>query len=123
MESKTILIVEDDVLTQKVYYQKLVSLGYGVILAATAKEGLSDAMKKKPSLILLDIMLSGSDMNGFDVLEFLKKNEELKKIPVMVLTNLDSEAKVAKEIGAVEYLVKANVSLDEVIQKIVKYLK
>src|SRR3989344_3618292 len=118
MSQKKILIVEDDIQTQRVYHNKLTSVGYAVILAATGKEGLFSAKKIKPDLVILDIMLPGTGMNGFDVLEAMKKDSNLKNIPVLVLTNLDTEEKVAKEIGANEYLVKANISIDDLVEKV-----
>ncbi|OGM04169.1 hypothetical protein A2715_05215 [Candidatus Woesebacteria bacterium RIFCSPHIGHO2_01_FULL_39_32] len=123
MSQKKILIVEDDIQTQRVYHNKLTSEGYAVVLAATGKEGVFTAKKIRPDLVILDIMLPGTGMNGFDVLENMKKDQELKNIPVLVLTNLDTEERVAKEIGANEYLVKANVSIDEVAERVNKRLQ
>ncbi len=120
--AKKVLVIEDDLKTQRVYYQRLSDEGYGVVLAATGSEAISSVKGQKPDLIILDIMLPGG-MNGFDVLEQLKKDEVMKKIPVVVLTNLDTEAKVAKQIGAEGYLVKANVSIEDVIVEINQYLK
>jgi len=59
-------------------------------------------------------------MNGFDVLEDMKRNPNSQAIPVIMLTNLDSEEKVAKEVGADEYLVKADHSIDEIVERIQK---
>lgn len=112
-----ILIVEDDSVTQKIYLDKLKKEGYDVEIAATGNEGLTIAFKKAPDLIILDIMLR-EKLNGFDVLEELKKRPETKNIPVLILSNLGGEEKVAKEIGAVEYLIKANTSLEEIINKV-----
>ncbi len=117
----TVLVVEDDQNAQKIYIEKLKLEALDVITTGSGKEGLFYAKEKKPDLILLDIMLGGN-FNGFDVLESLKKDESLKKIPVLVLTNLDSEEKVAKEIGAIEYLVKANTSIDTLVVKIKSHL-
>jgi len=57
-------------------------------------------------------------MNGFDILEELKRRDQWKAIPVIMMTNLDSEEKTAREIGAADYIVKSNVSLDEIISRI-----
>lgn len=73
-------------------------------------------------LVLLDIMLPGG-MNGFDVLEDLKRNQLTSSIPVIVLTNLDSERETALKIGAADYAVKANTSIEETVQKIKQQLK
>lgn len=70
-----------------------------------------------PDLVLLDIMLPGG-LNGFDVLEQMKREETLRKIPVVILTNLDTEEKTSKLIGADDYIIKANTSLAEIVAKI-----
>lgn len=119
--NKNILIVEDDPGILTVYTEKLKVEGFAVTSAKTGKEGLTLIKKVKPDLVLLDIMLPG-ELNGFDVLESIKKDEELKGIPVIVLTNVGDEEKVAKDIGAVDYLVKANTDLNQVVEKIKTYL-
>lgn len=117
-----ILIIEDDEILVRMYQKKLVSYGYEVIEARDGVEGLTQAQTHKPDLILLDIMLPGG-MNGFDLLEKLKKDAATKAIQVLILTNLESEEKVAKEIGAAGYLVKANNKPDQVIAAIKKLLE
>lgn len=112
-----ILIIEDDAQLVKLYESMFTDAGFGVITAGTGDAGLQLAAKEKPDAIILDIMLPGG-MNGFDVLELLKRTEELKKIPVFILTNLDSEEKVAREIGAADYIIKAHVDPKQVVQKI-----
>lgn len=114
---KKILIVEDDLHLQVIYQESLAPLGAEVLLAITGAQGLQMAKEKKPDLIILDIMLP-LGMNGFDVLEQLKRDPELKNIPVVVLTNLDSERKTALDIGAVDYLVKANTSIADVVARV-----
>ena len=114
---KKILIVEDDLKTQKIYFDKLTLEGFEVICTPSASEGLTFAKEKRPDVILLDVMLQDK-MNGFDVLEFMKKDSDLSKIPVLVMTNLGGQENVAKEIGAFDYIVKANSSIEEVVAKI-----
>lgn len=116
-----ILLIEDNEQLVKLYQGKLEDEGYEVYVAATGAAGLNLIQKKKPDLIILDIMLPGG-INGFDVLERLKADRELKKIPVFVLTNLESEEKVAKEIGATDYAIKAHVDPKDVLKKIRKIL-
>lgn len=111
---KKILIVEDDLHLQVIYQESLKPLGAEVLLAITGQQGLQMAKEHKPDLVILDIMLP-LGLNGFDVLEQLKRDPELKNIPVVVLTNLDSERKTALDIGAVDYLVKANTSIQDVV--------
>lgn len=100
-----ILFVEDDESFVKAYLAKLESEGFNVNVAGNGQSAVFSAKKDLPDCIILDIMLEGN-MNGFDVLEALKNDPTTKNVPVLVLTNLDSEEKVAKQIGASEYLVK-----------------
>jgi DNA-binding response OmpR family regulator len=114
---KRLMMIEDDVSLHKVYKDAFAEIDVEVDLATTGKEGLDKIMKNPPDLILLDIMLPGG-MNGFDVGEQLKKNTKTRSIPVLILTNLDSEKASAQAIGAADYLVKANTSLAEVVKKV-----
>jgi DNA-binding response OmpR family regulator len=118
---KKILIIEDDIQLRKIYAIKLEEAGYEVASYATGAEGLEAIKEKLPDLIILDIMLPGG-MNGFDVLEQLKNNPHLRTIPVIILTNLDSEEHTASTVGSVEYIVKTNISLDDIVKKVQSYV-
>lgn len=121
-DSALILIIEDDLPLQNAYQTALTKAGYEIVFATTGKEGLESAKTAKPKLVLLDLMLPGG-MNGFDVLERLKADQTLSKIPVFVLTNLDNEKDTALKIGADKYFVKSNISIDNVISEIDGVLK
>jgi len=112
-----LLFIEDDDQLIKLYKNILEDEGFIVTTAQTGKDGLGQLSKDRPDLIILDIMLPGG-MNGFDVLEQLKKTDEYKTIPIFVLTNLDGEEKMAKKIGAVDCIVKAHVDPKDVVLKI-----
>jgi DNA-binding response OmpR family regulator len=114
---KSILVIEDDATLQMVYRQKFEETGYEVITALNGTQGLTLAKDKTPNLILLDIMLP-EGMNGFDVMEQLKQDAKLVNVPVIVLTNLDSEKNTALEMGAVDYVVKANTSIEDLVKKV-----
>jgi len=118
---KKILIIEDDISLFKAYQEMFKLEGILVIGATTAQEGLTLVKSEKPDLIILDIMLPGGK-NGFDVLEELKRNSATQKIPVVISTNLDSEEKVAREIGVCDYIVKANTTKDEVMKLVMSCL-
>jgi two-component system, sensor histidine kinase and response regulator len=118
---KKILIVEDDNALQMIYQNKFKLEGFEVIQAFNGQQGLSLAREKLPDIMLLDVMLP-SGMNGFDLLEQLKREENLKNIPVIVFTNLDSERNVAISMGAVDYIVKANTSIDDLVIKVKSHL-
>lgn len=118
---KKVLIIEDDISLFKAYKEMFKSVEVSVIGADNAKDGFNIALSEKPNVIVLDIMLPGG-MNGFDVLEQLERNPSTKSIPVIVLTNLDSEEKMAKTIGAKKYLVKANTTKYEIVKAVTDYL-
>ena len=89
-----------------------------MISAMDGEEGFRLAKSEQPDLILLDLILP--KLNGFEVLKRLKEEKATEDIPVIVLTNLEGMGDVEKalELGAMTYLVKANYSLEEVLQKI-----
>jgi len=112
-----ILLIEDDAHLVNVFKTVLSKEGYEVLVAATGQEGLSIIKSTPPSLVVLDIMLPGG-MNGFDILEEMKRVKETATIPVLVLTNLDTEEEVARQIGVSDYLVKVNTSNAEVVKRV-----
>ena len=118
---KKILIIDEDTSLFKIYNEMFSSDEVEVVGAKSGQEGLGMISSEKPDLIMLDIMLPGG-MNGFDVLEQLESNPSTKTIPVIVLTNLDSEEKVAKTIGARDYIVKANTTRDEIVKLVMDRL-
>ncbi|MDP2637008.1 MAG: response regulator [bacterium] len=115
---KTILVVEDEGALQKALGDVLSQEGFEVVSALDGELGLQLAQDKKPNLILLDLILP--KMNGLDVLEALNKNSSTNDIPVFVLTNLEDMKNIqrAVDLGATTYLVKANYSIEEVLQKV-----
>lgn len=119
---KNVLIVEDESSLSSALQVKLTDLNLVINVAKDVITAKSYIQLNKPNLILLDIILPGAQ-NGFDLLEELKSQDSTKNIPVIVLTNLDSEKEVSKKIGANEYLIKSDVSLEEIKQKVVNYLK
>lgn len=121
-KKKKVLIVEDDIGLQKILAEKVASLNVNVDTADTGQAALNKIKAGAPDLVLLDIMLPGG-MNGFDVLEQMKGNPTLQNIKVIVLTNLDTEQKTALDIGAQDYVVKTNISLEEIILKVKNQLQ
>jgi len=119
---KKILFIEDEYTLQKTFGEILKPEGYEVIPALDGEMGLRLAKNKKPDLILLDLILP--KVNGFEVLKKLKAEVETKDIPVIVLTNLEGIGDIDKaiELGATTYLIKADYSLEEVVEKIKKAL-
>ena len=118
-----ILIVEDDKSLVKMIESALDQEKFDVILALDADDAVKKAVDQKPDIIVLDIMLPGK--SGFECLKRIKAKKETKMIPTIILSNLGQteEIKRGLDLGAIDYIVKANSSIDEVVEKIVKYLK
>jgi len=117
-----ILIVEDDEFLKRIYTLKLKKAGFEIVLASDGEEAVEKIKEEKPDLILLDLILPKK--NGFEVLEEIKVIPELVDIPVIILSNLGQESDIKKgiELGAVDYLVKTEISIDTVVSKIKEYL-
>lgn len=117
-----VLIVEDDLDIANVYSTKFELEGFDVFVAADGEEGLKKAKNWHPDMVLLDLMLPKID--GFTVLAALKENPQTRLIPVIVWTNLSQaeEARKAKDLGAVDYLVKVYNLPAEVVSKVKGHL-
>ena len=102
-----VLIIDDEQGVLKMYSEYFQPEGIEVIQASEGQTGMKLAKEQKPDVILLDIIMPR--YNGLDILKDIKKDEELKNIPVFLLTNLPQESSgdKAKELGAAGYLVKA----------------
>ncbi len=120
---KKILFIEDESALQTTFGDVLGKEGYEVVSALDGEEGLKLVRAIKPDLVLLDLILP--KMDGFEVLKKIKEDPEIKDIPVVILTNLEESSDVQKaiELGAKNYLVKANYNLNEVAEKIKKALE
>ncbi len=113
-----ILIVEDEAILQKALQEILLQEDYEVVSALDGELGLKMAVSEAPDMILLDLIMP--KMDGFEVLEALKKDEKTKKIPIIILTNLGGTEDVQKALvlGATNYVVKADHDLSEIVGKI-----
>lgn len=119
---KKILLIEDDPFLIDIYTTKLKEAGFSVMTAQNGEEGLDRAKEIMPDLILLDIVLPKAD--GWDFLEKIKANEELKNLRVVVLSNLGQKEEIEKgmRLGATKYLIKAHYTPSEVVAEIKKLL-
>lgn len=119
---KKILIVEDDEHISKVYGVKFAKEGYDTLFVTSGEEGVNVTATEKPDLIILDLMLPKKD--GFFLLEEIKKVPELAKIPVIVLSNLGQELDKTRALGlgANEYIVKVDTSMQEMVDRAKSYL-
>lgn len=115
---KNILVIEDDKFLRGLIVEKLTAEGFGVSQALDGEEGLKKTKEEKPDLVLLDLILPG--INGFEVLEKIKEDEEAQRIPVIILSNLGQKEDVDKAmgLGAADYIVKAHFTPEEIVQRI-----
>ena len=113
-----ILIIEDDKFLLKAYSIKLKKEKFSVILATDGVNGLELAEKERPSLIILDLMLPR--MNGFEFLKKIKSDDNLRDIPIIVISVLGQKTDQEKAIklGAEKYLIKTDHTLEEIIKNI-----
>lgn len=120
---KKILIVEDDRSLQSALVEMINREGFETASAFDGEEATEKIKETKPDLILLDIILPKK--NGYDVLMEIKRNEETKNIPVLILTNLEEIDNVqrALDLGATTFMVKSDFSLKDVVEKIKETLK
>jgi CheY-like chemotaxis protein len=117
-----ILLIEDDPYVQRMYQRMFGHQNFELIFASNGNQGLELAQKRKPNIILLDILMPG--LSGLEVLERLKAEGDTKDIPVFILSNLADETTIdtAKKLGAEEYIVKADFSPEQVVEEVKKYI-
>jgi two-component system, OmpR family, phosphate regulon response regulator PhoB len=122
MSKKYILIVEDDSFIATAYKEGLEREGFEVEVADDGEIAVLMMSKKIPDLILLDLIMPV--MDGFEVLSRIKKDATLNKVPVVILSNLGQESDIekGKSLGAEDYLVKADHTLDDVVSVIKKQI-
>jgi len=120
--SKQILIIEDDEFFRELIAKKLNKSGFEFSLAINGQEGVERMKTDKPALVFLDILLP--DVDGFDILTKIKADKEISSIPIIILSNLGQKEDIDKglELGATDYLIKAQIDLDEIVEKIKKYI-
>jgi len=121
ISEKKVLLVEDDAFLGSILEARMKSKGASVIFAKTGESALEELNKGMPDIILLDILLPG--INGFEVLQWIRGTDEGRGVPVIVLSNFSqmSDRQKAIELGA-EYLVKALVTPDSVVDHLEKLL-
>lgn len=117
-----IMITEDDPTLRDIYTTRFSAEGYEVVSASDGETALSTAVKERPDLILLDIMMP--KISGFDVLDILRATPETKDTKIIVMSALSQTADVekGKALGANAYLVKSQVTLSEVVDKVKEIL-
>lgn len=118
---KKILIIEDEESLVDLYRLKFEQEGFSVVTSSDGPAGLEAARKELPDLILLDILLPG--MDGYQVLESLKKDENTKELDVFFLSNLVQNGEIKKgiEAGAKQYLIKSSLTPSQLVEKVKNY--
>ncbi|MEK7478306.1 MAG: response regulator [Patescibacteria group bacterium] len=117
-------IVEDDRSLLSVLTERFTHEGYNVISAQTGDEGLNLAIKNKPDLILLDIVMP--KMDGITMLKKLRNDPWGKKANVILLTNLSADENITKAVTELEpiyYLIKTDWKMDDIVEKVKKSLE
>jgi len=116
--AENILIIEDDKFLRELISRKLINEGFKIDEAVDGEEGLKKLQETKPDLILLDLILPGFD--GFEILERMKDNPSTSSIPVLILSNLGQRDEIERglKLGAVDFLVKAHFTPEEIVGKI-----
>ena len=115
---KKILLIEDDKFLRELMTKKLVNMEYDVVSAVDGESGLAMIKETKPDAVLLDLILPG--INGFEVLERAKKDPEIANIPVIILSNLGQKEDIERGLGlgAVDFMVKAHFTPQEIVEKL-----
>jgi len=121
-KEKKIVLVEDDSLMSSILATHLIKEGFNIISVTEGAQAFERIQAEQPSIVLLDIVLPG--IGGFDILAKLKQDESTKSIPVLILSNLGSKEEIERgiDLGAEDYLVKANSMVEEITGKIQKIL-
>lgn len=116
--TQKILLIEDEDLIRDLYRDLLEAAGFSVDAFATGEKGLEALYKNTYNLVLLDIVLQ--DVNGLDILKRIKKDDKVKNVPVVLLTNLDQDLIIRQgfELGAAGYLMKVSLTPDQVVEEV-----
>ncbi len=120
--AKKILIAEDEEIMLNLLQKKLAQEGYEILIAKDGQEGLRLMREVKPDLVLLDIIMP--KLGGFEVMEEMQKDSELKDIPIIVVSNSGQPVEIdkAQSLGAKDWLIKTEFDPKEVIEKVVKQI-
>ena len=121
-EAKTILLVEDDNFLSTLLKNRLVKEGFEVLHATSGSQALELLQTKKPDLVLMDIILP--EKSGFEAMEAILADPRYGQPPVMIISNLGqpSDVERGKRLGAVQYFVKAEVSIDDIVTKVKEFI-
>ncbi len=119
---KRILLVEDDSFLSNLLRVRFQKEGIDVVLAKDGEEAIKKMIEDSLSLVLLDLILPKK--SGFEVLEQISSDPQIANVPVIIISNLGqtSDIERGKSLGAIEYFVKAKVSINDLVEKIKEYI-
>jgi len=119
---KKILIAEDEAILSTLLEKKLIEEGYQIFVAEDGEKSMEILNKEKVDLLLLDIIMPKK--SGFEVMEEMKKDSKLSKIPVIIISNSGQPVELSKikELGAKDWLIKTKFSPQEVVEKVKKQI-
>lgn len=122
IKQKTILLVEDDDNLASVYETRLQAEGFSTHRVANGEEALAAALQTKPDLIMLDVMMP--KVSGFDVLDILRNTPETQSVKIIMLTALsqDADKERAQKLGVDDYLVKSQIVIADVVDRVKQHL-
>lgn len=117
-EKPFILVIEDDKFLRELLVRKLSAEGFDVENAIDAQAAFNSLAQRKPKIILCDLILPGVD--GFEILSRIKADPKIADVPVVILSNLGQKEDLEKAmaLGAKDFMVKANFTLDEIVTKV-----
>jgi DNA-binding response OmpR family regulator len=120
---KNVLLVEDDKFLSTLLKNRLEKEGLTVNHVSDGESAITALQETIPDLTLMDIILPKK--NGFEVLEEIRQDPRMKGLPIIIISNLGQASDIAKsrELGAIEYYVKAQTSIDDLVVKIKNFLK
>lgn len=122
-DAKIIIVAEDDQFLSNAYRVKLTKEGYNVKMVSDGQELLDLLKTVKPNLIILDLLMPKKD--GFEALKEMKADPNLKSIPVIIASNLgqSNDINMGLKLGAQDYIVKSDLSLEDLVKKIKDFIK
>lgn len=115
---KKVLVVEDDVFLAQLLTNRIEKIGAKVLRAADGEEGIKMIKENRPDLVLLDLILPKK--SGFELLEDMRSDPSTQGTPVIIVSNLGQESDITrgKDLGAVEYFIKAKTSIDGLVERV-----